>query len=314
MFAMLLVVVFNTLAIGGTIAAFYYILAVLPARLRKTFVDFAANHGLGYDPKNRVVSYRGLLKGNPSNIVTGVDKDTKNKVDLFHYIHVVGSGKNRRVYNRTVLALNIKKTNVHIFVNSKINDATEQVGLESSQRYSAEGDFGKYFDIYSADGKNIESLSIFAPDAMSFVMAECGFYDLEIVGDILYIYDYNLLNNVQELEKLYALGHRLVKVLNDNAPKALNMQSAAGNPDASAITSLKMSKFKLIYIPFIAFFYGIVLYGRTSDSDEMPIIFPILFIGIFALAIFGVIKNQRMKKNYLSDRQKFFDENVKKTK
>ncbi len=306
--------VFMLGVIGFMGGLFWYMFVVLPARLRKNFLQFASTHSLAYTPIAQSLGYRGILPGNASNLVTGQDAQTHRQVQVFHYVHVVGSGKNRKEYDRTVLALNIKRTNTHIFVNSRVNDLPEQVDLAKSQRFAAEGDFGKYFDIYSPEGQQIQALSIFAPDAMSFVMAECGFYDIEIVGDTLYIYDYKLRRTQQELEEFYQLGNKLAVVLDDNAPRTLNMQGATGQPATSAVTALKKSTNPVaiaLVLMFVLMNFGQRLFIKNAETAAL--ITPLFSIGIIVLSLGFALRAARLKQNYLRDRQKFFDSNVKKT-
>lgn len=306
--------VFMLGVVGFMVGLFYYMFIVLPARLRKNFLQFAGSHGLTYGVAAQSIGYRGILPGNASNLVAGKDTQTNRQVQLFHYVHVVGSGKNRKEYDRTVLALSVKRTDSHIFVNSRVNDMTEQVDLAKSQRFTAEGDFGKYFDIYSPEGQQIQALSIFAPDAMSFVMGECGFYDIEIVNDTLYVYDYKLRRTQQELEDLYQLGNKLAAVLDDNAPRTLNMQGATGQPASSAVTALKKSSNPIMVAVVIVFvFMNFGLRSFMSSTTAPVWITPVFSIGIVVFSLAFAIRAERLKKNYLRDRQKFFDTTVKTT-
>ena len=311
------IVIFPIVIIALFIAIVFYKIS-LSKKQQKTFAFFAASHKLAFTPENTSQSYKGSLKGELSNTISGTDLNTNRVISMFQYIYTTGSGSDSRVYYRTVLALTIKETNVHLFINSKVNDTTEQVELKSSQRYTAESDFGKYFDIYSTENKQIESLSIFAPDAMSFVMAECGLYDIEIVNDTLYIYTYDLLDTLQELEDFYTLGNILAKVIDDNTPNKHNFKVASGQPSSSAVTSLKKTnnyfKYALVLlfpIIFIAPFklHTILKYTQTS-SGWIYIIFMLTFIISFCYKLY---KDSVIKNNYTKDRLSYFNNNVKKS-
>lgn len=309
-------ILLNLIVFASFIALIFYIVSS-SKKQKKTFAFFAANHKLTYSPKNTTQTYKGLLKGELSNIVSGTDVNTNRVVSVFHYIYDTGSSSNSRVYNRTVLALTIKETNVHIFINSKVNDATEQIKLNNSQRYTAEGDFGKYFDIYNTENKQIESLSIFAPDAMNFVMKECGMYDIEIVNDTLYVYNYELLDASQELEDFYALGNRLADVIDDNVPKNHHFMAASGQPNVSAVTSLKKTnefyKYALVLLfPIVMFITSFKLNTVLTKSQvTFKWMYIILLLAFIISFFFKLYKDNLVKKNYTKDRLDYFNKNVK---
>ena len=275
---------------------------------KKNFATFASMHGLAYlgkaDPR-----YAGMLPGYVQHLVEGTDSKIGKQVQLFHFDYTTGSGKNQRTYYRTVIAIRINPTKAHIFLNSRINDATEQINLSRSERYAAEGTFAKYFDIYSPKSTTLSALSIFAPDTMALVMADYGFYDIEIVDDILYLYDYTQRRTVSAMESLYHSGLHLANDINTNTPKKLKLQHAQGAVSPSAITALKSgnSLARFIGIPLViaVFWFGVNLSAMTISPKIMVVFLIAMIIIVPTGVVWTLIAQERRKQNYLEDRLAF---------
>jgi hypothetical protein len=272
----------------------------------KGFVAFAARHGLTFEPTSRT-GYTGVLQGMMSYKTYGTDKSVGKNVALFFLTHTEGSGKNKRTYARTVAAISLKGTGAHVFVNSKLNDMQEQSGLDVSQRYTAEGDFGQYFDIYFPGGQQITTLSLFAPDVMRIIMANYGYYDMEIENDILYLYEYSYLRKVEQLESFYQLAIKLAQGIDDNSPRKLALSSGA----ASATSTGRLQRQKLGTIGQLMlgaiFMANVVLQGSfrlgsqaSKGYSYVIIISTIVFAVVF---IYKIIRNQLLQNSYRKERQ-----------
>jgi len=58
----------------------------------------------------------------------------------------------------------------------------------SDQRFSLEGDFDKYFDLYVPSGYERDALYVFTPDLMALMIDEASDFDIEIRDDQLIVY------------------------------------------------------------------------------------------------------------------------------
>lgn len=310
----ILFIIFSTfvllpfLALFGLIVWFFFKSLGEVKRLSESTVAFGMRHGLLIPSTH--LTYRGLLAGSLGAQVRGVDSQTGRTVELFHLPCVEQSSRNRRSYRRTVLSLSIKPTGQHIFVNSRLNDVTEQMPHGEYERYQAEGQFSKYFDIYTPKGKQIEALSLFAPDLMAYMMAEFGRYDIEIVDDVVYIYEYSDLKEDAKLEDLYTLANGLAKEIDSNAPRKPILKKADGAPSESAVTSMRSgysAKDFIVSFGAIAAFQVSGYIGRLLFPDLAPVF--TLVAGGLALGVFvySVFRNKRLSKQYELDRQQFLE-------
>jgi len=86
--------------------------------------------------------------------------------------------------------------------------------FDSRQRHSLEGDFDKYFTTYFHQDYTIDSLSFITPEVMQALIVARD-YDVEISGDILYLYN-EIENMPDQLHDFEAKGDQIRKVLLNN--------------------------------------------------------------------------------------------------
>jgi hypothetical protein len=61
-------------------------------------------------------------------------------------------------------------------------------GFSKNQVQSLEGDFDKYFTLYSQDGSQADALYVLTPDVMALLIDYASEYDIEIAGNHIYFY------------------------------------------------------------------------------------------------------------------------------
>jgi len=103
------------------------------------------------------------------------------KVTVFDYTCVVGSGKHKEYMARGLAALQLKGDYPHLYLDSKKNGKNHQYA--ANQRVELEGDFAKYFDVYMPEGSQAGSLTVFAPDMMQTILDTGKLFDVEIQGN-----------------------------------------------------------------------------------------------------------------------------------
>lgn len=303
--------IFQLALLLSVLALFGYFIFILPKKINKAFRDFAALHGLPHFVTGRI-SYKGIIPGHSVRTVAGVDNKTGRMAEVFHFEHVVGSGKNRREYERTVVSLSLKSTKAHVFVNSELNDLGETPGLHRSQRYEAEGNFGKYFDMYFPGGEQIKALSLFAPDVLSLIMAEFGHYDIEVVDNILYIYTYKYLKTTQELEDYYTLANRLAAAIDDNSPRILRFAQVPGSRASgpAAMQRLRANKIPLatvIAIIGVMAFYTLPIF-LPSRNGVVGIALPLIFlVGALGITLGRATRIGLKRRDYEKERHNYDD-------
>lgn len=82
-----------------------------------------------------------------------------------------------------------------------------------SQQLSLEGSFDTYFDTYTPDFYQIDSLAFISPEVMH-ILIEASDYDIEITHDRLFLY--GPLASTGGASRQYALGQKLATAINDN--------------------------------------------------------------------------------------------------
>ncbi len=298
----------NGLFYGGIVVLIVYFLIYLPMRTKRAYRYFASQHGFTFfGMASRAAGYLGMLPGKSRMVVKGTE--AHREVRLFQLLHIVRTGKSSKKYERTVLELSIKRSKAHVFINSRINDIEEQIDLDRSQRYKAEGDFGKYFDIFSGGNDHVSALALFAPDVMSLIMANYGFYDIEVVADRLYLYDYNFINNQHDLEDFYQRGLALAAEIDSNAPRKLALVGADGKPDPSGATALKrasISTFWSIVVVLIvcsSFFVPMLLERLSPQAATLTVFVPMVLMVLGLLFLYARASYRR--RRYLKDRRSF---------
>ncbi len=301
-------------ALIGIVAGIWYVAFVLPKKIDKAFRAFAELHGLPHFVTGRI-SYKGVIAGHSIRTVGGIDAKTGRMAEMFHFEHVVGSGKNRREYERTVVSLSIKSTKAHVIVNSELNDLSETPGLHRSQRYEAEGNFGKYFDMYFPGGEQVKALSLFAPDVLNLIMAEFGHYDIEVVDNILYVYTYTYLKKTPELENFYALANRLAAAIDDNRPRTLRFaqvpERAAGSSTAmQRLRSNKVSLATIIAVCGVIAFYVLPIFMSTH-SDVIGVLIPLMFLVGALVVTLGRATRIGMKRRAYAKERHIYDDSSK---
>lgn len=194
---------------------------------------------------------------------TGVLQTSANAFGYLSQTETRGSGKNRRVYNRSIIAVDIPDTQLQLIVNSKINsDGSSGGNLQSyakSQRLTLEGDFGNFFDLYMPETTQSESLTLLAPDSMLYILVNLADYDIEINGNKLFVYRYKRMSTNEVSELLMKIDGLLEKMrLRKDDVRAEKLTEAivarTATDAASARRSLKKDTQYLVIFAVVGYF------------------------------------------------------------
>lgn len=94
------------------------------------------------------------------------------------------------------------------------------------QKFTLEGDFNQYFDVYAPEGSSIETLSVLTPDVMAYLidLGQKYHWNIEINGNLIIIEgDANLISPkkiADLLEYVKALRQKLASKPNPTSPPA----------------------------------------------------------------------------------------------
>ena len=233
---------------------------------------------------------------------TGGLKEAGNNFFLIQQTETRGSGKSRRDYKRTIVGINIPDTQLQLVINSKINNDGQSGGnisyFNKAQRFSLEGDFGVFFDVYMPQTTQSESLSMLTPDSMLYIMTEFADFDIEINGSNLFLYTYRHLN-IAEMSSLVTKLDKLLEetrlrkgdVRQEAMTNALVARTATGS---STLHRPLKKDFQILTILFIAVYIA----ARVIDTPILQGIFMLLFLGQLLKLAYDSAKEARLRKKY----------------
>ncbi len=141
-----------------------------------------------------------------SNIISGSFKD--RPLRLFNYQYTTGSGKSSNVHYLTVFDLEFKTTLSRMYLDARqdgefIADSVQKIELESNE-------FREHFSLYITPGKQIEALQVFTPDLMAELIDLPNKYDIELVGNQIYIYADGTIQTKTGLKNLYTVAQHVI--------------------------------------------------------------------------------------------------------
>ncbi len=126
-------------------------------------------------------------------VVNGVWKKREFKAFNLLYLarHV---GTRSSTYEVGIIIIKLPRKLPHIIFDNKANNLLGDSSMvdvlpHSSQKVELEGDFNKYFDVYVPENYERDMLYFVTPELMALLVDEGAQYDIEVIGDELYIYD-----------------------------------------------------------------------------------------------------------------------------
>lgn len=298
----------------GLMIYFLYVLKKKEKKLQAELLQFASTRGFqflagdqGQMTDGGVFDKSGTIK----NIISGELPQSKNSFRQYYEVEVRGSGKNKRVYHRTIMVADCPDTMSHFVLNSKLNTNQSEAsafGLFSNeQKIVLEGSFSEFYDVYSATGDERQLLMLLSPDVMEFILTRLIKYDIEILHGKLFIYAYPHIN-IAARGEMIDLFDMLVAEMNlkrNDVRNVLDVQTgtqfvvARSAENDGTRSQIKKSKLKATII--VAAFVPGVLVQVFKDklSGAGGVIFWTIFFGaIFLLAVIGGIKQGRLKRKY----------------
>lgn len=113
--------------------------------------------------------------------------------EIGSYSYETGGGKSRRTYNWGYVRIKLSRRLPHMILDAKKNNifgkfSNLPVGLDSSQALKLEGNFNDHFTLYVPKGYGRDALYVFTPDVMMALIDAGSNYDIEVVGDTVWLY------------------------------------------------------------------------------------------------------------------------------
>jgi len=142
--------------------------------------------------------HTGIIFKQPSTsrgIVNGVrDKSGSEHVTEFgNYTYAQRGSREDTIYWYTYICVDLPKQLPHILLDAKKNDGANRSGVirdqfSPDQQLSLEGDFNEHFSLYTPKGYEQDALYLFTPDVMQVFLEISLAYDVEIIGNKLYLF------------------------------------------------------------------------------------------------------------------------------
>lgn len=231
---------------------------------------------------------------------------------LFEYEYTTGSGKSSQLHDQMVMECILPHPQHHLVLDSMTelgakNASVLPIEFDDSQRLQLEGDFNRYFHVYSPIGYHINALALLTPDVMHTILTSANNCDIEVVGDRLYLYWPGLWSSVHDYRAAFGsaeailteLGPKLSRttIQSGGQPEAVHSQELAiqgarlkrGGP--SALIVLAVLAFLIAYfLPLLLIAWRLqdVIWLHVLTSALMPIM-------LFGLLITALINRQRRK-------------------
>jgi hypothetical protein len=292
----------------GFIIAFVFIVFYFAKKQKQKqdlmWQQWALSRGLEYvaDTLSAVPAQSSFSVGTILRRVRGTVPEAGNSFEFLHQSEVRGSGKSRREYKRSLLGVDIPDTQLQLIINSKINNDANSGGnlaaYKNKQRFSLEGDFGTFFDLYMPDTTQSETLSMLTPDSMLFVLREMAEYDIEINGAKLYLYTYRHLTT-SEVEMLLGKLPTLLREMrlrkeDTRTEKITNALVARTATDS--VTQHRRLKKDAGYLTG-AFILLVFAFQFTANKYVAFVMFAVM-AGIFVKATIDWMQEARLKRKY----------------
>lgn len=127
---------------------------------------------------------------NNSSVVFFLYEDTeRTEVEVAKHVQVtIGEQNQQRIVNYSVAAFSMPQNFGYmlLFHHSRLDNYGLHKGL---QKFTLEGDFGKYFDVYAPQGSSIETLSVLTPDVMAYLidLGQKYHWNIEINGNLIIV-------------------------------------------------------------------------------------------------------------------------------
>lgn len=289
--------------IGGVTAWLLYHTQSVQLRRAVKVRRFAAENGLTFVRQTDGVLYPGVIfdVGSDRLLNDGfrMDVGVGRTLEIANYRYVVGSGKNRRDVWYGYIRIDLTRRLPHLVLDGKSNNflgSNLPAAFARSQRLQLEGDFNRYFDLYVPAGYERDALYIMTPDIMALLIDDTKKYDLEIVGNQLFIYgaDGFALDKKEELERLLNLARRVGAELNEQTDYYSDERvgSRSANIIAEPGRTLKKGT-SWVSLVLLAF----VLYMLFGDEIGLPVpAQQLVVIVIFIVALVFLVRHIRRRK------------------
>jgi hypothetical protein len=179
--------------------------------------QLAVKYGWEYTRHKRISKEKALLFqiGHSKFVQHGITGDYNSQpFHVFEYHYATGKGKYRVDYNLTVFEVKFTGTFPHLYINSKGDWYSNSPSFFSSlANISVPPEFRDRFKLYAPKEYEIETLEIFTPEVLEYLIDSGWNHDMEFVDGELVIYSNNQFTNFTDLDKELIKIKKFVDIL-----------------------------------------------------------------------------------------------------
>lgn len=134
---------------------------------------------------------------------------------IANHMYVTGHGKHQRSHSYGFVHIRLPRNLPHMVLDARKNNflgiSNLSTNFKSGQRLQLEGDFNKHFTLYAPQKYERDALYIFTPDIMQLLVDTVADYDVEIVGNSLFVYSSKAIKLTRraDIERLMQIADKL---------------------------------------------------------------------------------------------------------
>jgi hypothetical protein len=213
-----LIIVSGLLA-GGVL--YYFFNPNRDQLVTKRLENFASTNGLRYIQSGYISHLKATFfsYGDKKEIVNELRDYDLNGISVGNYKFLLKS-LDERYHKYEYIYFSLPRQVPHLALSSRKNPLTVHIDkllltkFDRDQALSLEGDFGNFFKLYVPKKYETDALYIFTPDVMSAFIDNAKEWDVELIGDKVYLYrefdgNFSAAINRQELELKYRLAENI---------------------------------------------------------------------------------------------------------
>lgn len=206
-------VIATSICLGLSGAAAYGIWRMIQASTRWTarLYKFATRNNLVYISQHLDPGYAGMIFDEGHSRIIGLAFGFPGRAEIGNYTYTTGSGKNSQDHTWGYVKVKLPRKLPHMVLDAKGNNTLGMFTnlpdvFNKDQVLALEGDFNSHFTLYAPKEYERDAFYVFTPDVMAKLIDDGGGYDMEVVGDELFVYKssgFNL-DTEAEITKLLA--------------------------------------------------------------------------------------------------------------
>lgn len=217
-----------------------------------------------------------LLRAGKNQSVYSVLKGiwARRSFEVFNLMYVAKEGGKSSTNYAGILVVKLPRKLPNVIFDSKSDNFMGISSLgnatpSSSQKIQLEGDFNKYFDVYVPKNYTRDVLYFLTPELMQLLIQEGKDYDIEVIGDELYIYNGMEFDfgNKDEFKGIFKLIESVGGEFSENTESYKDQVSVAQPSSTLTIEppklKKKMNNFMLFRILIFLVAFLMVIVSRT---------------------------------------------------